>query len=86
MELFNILSDVLRTADPGGIPIPIVLPGVTDARHFARLGIQTYGYLPMILPEDFNFAATIHAANERIPTDALDYGTNAIAQVLTRFV
>ena len=85
MALFDTLADILRRTDPDGIPIPLVLPGVTDARHFARLGIQTYGFLPMQLPPDFNFTATIHAADERIPAAALDFGTAAIFELLTRF-
>lgn len=85
MALFETLADILRQADPNGAPIPLVLPAVTDARHFARLGIQTYGFLPMQLPPDFNFSATIHAADERIPAAALDFGTAAIFQLLTRF-
>jgi acetylornithine deacetylase/succinyl-diaminopimelate desuccinylase-like protein len=75
----------LRQADPNGVAIPLVLPAVTDARHFARLGIQTYGFLPMQLPPEFNFSATIHAADERIPAAALDFGTAAIFQLLIRF-
>ncbi|MCA9956193.1 MAG: M20/M25/M40 family metallo-hydrolase [Ardenticatenaceae bacterium] len=85
MALFDTLADILRRADPNGVPIPLVLPAVTDARHFARLGIQTYGFLPMQLPPDFNFSATIHAAEERIPAAALDFGTAAIFELLTRF-
>lgn len=85
MALFETLADILRQADPNGVPIPLVLPAVTDARHFARLGIQTYGFLPMQLPPDFNFSATIHAADERIPAAALDFGTAAIFELLTRF-
>ena len=85
MALFDTLADILREADPDGVPIPLVLPAVTDARHFARLGIQTYGFLPMQLPADFNFSATIHAADERIPAAALDFGTSAIFELLTRF-
>ncbi len=85
MALFETLANILRQADPNGVPIPLVLPAVTDARHFARLGIQTYGFLPMQLPPDFNFSATIHAADERIPAEALDFGTAAIFQLLTRF-
>lgn len=84
MALFDTLADILRQADPDGVPIPLVLPAVTDARHFARLGIQTYGFLPMQLPPDFNFSATIHAADERIPAAALDFGTAAIFQLLSR--
>lgn len=85
MGLFDILSGILRDADPSGIPIPMLTSVVTDGRFFARLGIQTYGYLPMPLPEDLNFAQTIHAADERIPVEALKFGADAIYQVLTRF-
>ncbi len=85
MGLFDTLAAILRQADPEGIPVPFLLSGVTDGRFFSRLGIQTYGFLPMPLPEDFNFARTIHAANERIPVDALNFGTNAIYSVLQRF-
>jgi len=85
MALFDTLAGILRRADPGGVPIPLVLPAVTDARHFARLGIQTYGFLPMQLPPAFNFSATIHAADERIPAAALDFGTAAIFELLTSF-
>ncbi len=85
MGLFDTLADILRQADPGGAPVPMLLSAVTDARHFSHLGIQTYGFLPMRLPEDFNFSATIHAADERIPVDALDFGAQAIYQALQRF-
>lgn len=85
MGLFNGLAKILQTADPQGIPIPLVLSGVTDGRYFARLGIQTYGFLPMPLPPDFNFSRTIHAADERIPLEAVSFGTNAIFQAVQQF-
>jgi acetylornithine deacetylase/succinyl-diaminopimelate desuccinylase-like protein len=84
MGLFETLVDVLRELDPDGIPIPLLLFGVTDARFFARLGIQTYGFIPMQLPEAFNFVQTIHAPDERIPVAALEFGTTAIYSVLQR--
>ncbi len=85
MGLFDTLTAILREADPGGVPIPLLLSGVTDARFFSRLGIQTYGFLPMPLPEDFNFSQTIHAADERIPVGSVDFGAQAIYKVLQRF-
>ncbi len=85
MHLFDTLAGILREADPTGIPIPLLLSGVTDARHFARLGIQTYGFLPMQLPPDFNFVQTVHAADERIPADAVAFGAQAIYALLQRF-
>ncbi|MDP1547462.1 MAG: M20/M25/M40 family metallo-hydrolase [Anaerolineales bacterium] len=85
MGLFDTLSGILRESDPDGAPIPLLLSGVTDGRFFSKLGIQTYGFLPMTLPEDFNFSAVIHAANERVPVDAIEFGANAIYKALERF-
>lgn len=85
MGLFDTLSGVLREADPGGRPIPLLLPAVTDGRFFARLGIQTYGFTPMSLPADFSFQSLIHAADEQIPADAVRFGANAVYSVLQRF-
>jgi acetylornithine deacetylase/succinyl-diaminopimelate desuccinylase-like protein len=61
------------------------MPGVSDARFFARLGIQTYGFTPMKLPADFNFWSGVHGADERIPADAVEFGANAITEALRRF-
>jgi acetylornithine deacetylase/succinyl-diaminopimelate desuccinylase-like protein len=85
MGLFGQLASVLQDADPGAIPLPLLLPAFTDARIFSRLGIQTYGFTPMKLPPDFNFFKTIHAADERIPKDAVAFGADAIYELLTRY-
>jgi acetylornithine deacetylase/succinyl-diaminopimelate desuccinylase-like protein len=85
MRLFDMFARILREADPNGTPIPLLLSGVTDGRFFSRLGIQTYGFLPMNLPADFNFTGTIHAADERIPVAAVEFGANAIYKALQRF-
>jgi len=85
MELFDTLGGVLRGLDPAAIPLPFVMSGVTDARFLSKLGIQTYGFTPLQLPEDFNFIATVHAADERVPVAAMDFGTNAVYEVLKKF-
>jgi acetylornithine deacetylase/succinyl-diaminopimelate desuccinylase-like protein len=85
MGLFDTLAGILREADPEGVPCPLLLSGVTDGRFFSQLGIQTYGFLPMPLPEDFNFTHAVHAADERIPIQAVEFGTRAIFQALQRF-
>jgi acetylornithine deacetylase/succinyl-diaminopimelate desuccinylase-like protein len=63
----------------------VLARGETDARFFAGLGIQTCGFLPMRLPPELNFTRLIHAADERIPVTALDYGTETLFNVLHRF-
>jgi acetylornithine deacetylase/succinyl-diaminopimelate desuccinylase-like protein len=81
---FDTLAAVLRELDPEGTPVPLLQPGVTDARHFAPLGIQTYGFVPLRLPPEFEFLPLIHAADERVPTSALDFGAEAIFRAIQR--
>jgi len=83
MAHYDLLAETLREADPTGTPIPLLLAGVTDARFFAQLGIQTYGFHPMDLPE--GLLDTIHAANERIPIEATEFGTHTLFKLLQRF-
>jgi acetylornithine deacetylase/succinyl-diaminopimelate desuccinylase-like protein len=85
MGLFHTLADVIREGDPDGLPIPMILPGVTDARYLSKLGIQTYGFTPMKLPEDFTFFDAIHGVNERVPVEAVEFGTEAIHKVIERY-
>lgn len=85
MGLFNTMAAILREADPEGTPVPLLLSGVTDGRFFSRLGIQHYGFNPMDLPPDFNFLSTIHAADERVTPQAVEFGTEAIYKLLGRF-
>ncbi len=85
MGLFDLLADTLETADPEGTVIPYVLQGGTDGRHLARAGVQSYGFTPMRLPEDFDLFGMAHAADERIPVEALDFGTERIHEVVREY-
>lgn len=85
LALFDRLAGILRELDPQARPVPMLLPAVTDGRFFSRLGIQTYGFLPMRLPEDLQFMRLIHAPNERVPVEAVEFGARAIERVLERF-
>jgi acetylornithine deacetylase/succinyl-diaminopimelate desuccinylase-like protein len=85
LTLFDQLAGVMRELDPDGIPVPFMQPGVTDARFFAPLGIQTYGFVPLRLPPEFDFLSVVHAADERVPVSALEFGAEAIFRALQRF-
>jgi acetylornithine deacetylase/succinyl-diaminopimelate desuccinylase-like protein len=85
MALYDTLAGILRELDPAAHPVPLLLPAVSDGRFFARLDIQTYGFLPMQLPREMRFMELVHAANERIPVDSLEFGTTAIRRLLERF-
>jgi acetylornithine deacetylase/succinyl-diaminopimelate desuccinylase-like protein len=85
MSLYPTLARILERADPGSTATPLLMPGVSDARFFARLGIQTYGFLPMKLPPGFDFWSGVHGEDERVPADAVDFGANAVYEALARF-
>jgi acetylornithine deacetylase/succinyl-diaminopimelate desuccinylase-like protein len=85
LGLFEMLSGVLRELDPEGIPMPLLQGGVTDGRFFSQLGIQTYGFMPMRLPEEFPVLEVVHAADERVPAAAIEFGTEAVSRALQRF-
>ena len=85
LGLFETLAGVIRELDPEGIPVPLLQIGVTDGRFFSRVGVQTYGFLPMRLPDDFKFEKLIHAADERIPVEALEFGAEAVWRAIQRF-
>ena len=85
LGLFETLGGVIRELDPEGIPVPLLQIGVTDGRFFSRLGVQTYGFLPMRLPPEFAFTKLIHAADERIPVDAVEFGAEAVWRAIQRF-
>ena len=85
MGLFPLLKEIVEELDPDGVVIPSMVGGFTDGRMFSRLGIQNYGFLPMKLPPGTNFSATVHAADERVPVEALEFGVQAVSTILERF-
>jgi acetylornithine deacetylase/succinyl-diaminopimelate desuccinylase-like protein len=84
LALMPLLAAVLKEHDPGCVPIPTLAPGYTDARYVSKLGIQTYGFLPMRLPRHIG-PALIHAADERVPAEAVEFGATCLIDVINRY-
>ncbi|MHB8468687.1 MAG: M20/M25/M40 family metallo-hydrolase [Gaiellaceae bacterium] len=85
LSWFDGLGAILRELDPAGRPVPLLMPAVTDGRFLSRLGIQTYGFLPLRLPPEFRLFSMIHAADERVPADAVRFGAEAVARAVERY-
>jgi acetylornithine deacetylase/succinyl-diaminopimelate desuccinylase-like protein len=82
---FPLLEEIIREGDPQAGVVPFLLPACTDARFFARLGIQTYGFPPLRLPPDFDFLPTIHGPDERVTAEAVEFATRCLHELLRRF-
>jgi acetylornithine deacetylase/succinyl-diaminopimelate desuccinylase-like protein len=85
LSFYEPLAQILRELDPGGVPVPMLQPGVTDARFLSRAGVQTYGWLPLRLPDGFEATPLIHNADERVPADAIRFGVEAIGRAIERY-
>ncbi len=81
-DLVDAMNAAIVAIDPDARIVPYMLSGGTDAKHFARLGIRCFGFAPLQLPSDLDFAALFHGVDERVPVDALKFGT----QVLEHFL
>ena len=83
--LFDLCAAVLRRHDPDGVPIPIMAPFSTDAKHTARLDIPTYGFSPLRLAPDEPFLERFHGDDERVALDALRFGLPVLDEVVRRY-
>ena len=68
------MSRSILAEDPDAIVAPYLMSGGTDAKHFNRLGLRSYGFAPLRLPDDLDFTALFHGVDERVPVDALEFG------------
>jgi acetylornithine deacetylase/succinyl-diaminopimelate desuccinylase-like protein len=82
-DLLAAMSAALRAEDPEARPVPYMLSGGTDAKAFQdKLGIRCFGFAPLRLPPDLDFASMFHGVDERVPVESVRFGT----RVLDRFL
>ena len=81
-DLVDAMSAALVAEDPGARAVPFCMSGGTDAKAFSGLGIRGFGFSPLRLPPDLDFAGMFHGVDERVPVDGLRFG----ARVLDRFL
>jgi acetylornithine deacetylase/succinyl-diaminopimelate desuccinylase-like protein len=82
-DLVDAMNAALLALDPDARTVPYMLSGGTDAKAFARLGIRCFGFSPLRLPPDLDFSSLFHGVDERVPIDALRFGTEVLAHFLT---
>ena len=81
-HLVDAMNAAIVAVDPDARIVPYMLSGGTDAKAFAQLGIRCFGFAPLRLPPELDFAALFHGVDERVPVDALQFG----ARVLEHFL
>ncbi|HET6911551.1 MAG TPA: M20/M25/M40 family metallo-hydrolase [Mycobacteriales bacterium] len=81
-DLVDAMTAALLAEDPDARAVPYCLSGGTDAKSFAQLGMRCFGFSPLRLPAELDFAGMFHGIDERVPIEALQFGT----RVLSRFL
>jgi acetylornithine deacetylase/succinyl-diaminopimelate desuccinylase-like protein len=76
--LVDAMAAALRTEDPTAKTVPYMLSGGTDAKAFVELGMRCFGFAPLRLPPDLDFASLFHGIDERVPVDALRFGAKVM--------
>ncbi|MCU1478924.1 MAG: hypothetical protein JWQ64_3617 [Subtercola sp.] len=75
----------LNRFDPGAEVLPYLLSAGTDNKALSLLGIKGYGFAPLRLPAELDFPALFHGVDERVPLDALVFGTDVLTDLLLRY-
>jgi acetylornithine deacetylase/succinyl-diaminopimelate desuccinylase-like protein len=83
--LFDLLVATIRDHDPDGIPLPVMAPFATDAKHTAALGVPTYGFSPLRLDPEERFLERFHGVDERVSVEALRWGLPVLYDVVRGF-
>ncbi len=80
--LVDRMIEALHTEDPGAPVLPYCLSAGTDNKSFHALGIAGYGFVPLRLPPDLDFAGMFHGVDERVPVESLRFGTRVMERFL----
>ncbi|MFJ5834175.1 M20/M25/M40 family metallo-hydrolase [Streptomyces sp. NPDC093089] len=82
---FAAMADALRSQDPHAHPVPFIQSGGTDAKAFAKIGISTYGFTPLLLDPHLHYFGMFHGVDERVPVTGLDFGVRVLHRFLTTY-
>jgi acetylornithine deacetylase/succinyl-diaminopimelate desuccinylase-like protein len=83
--LVDAMVGSLKAEDPDAHVLPYTLSGGTDNKSLSRLGITGYGFAPLRLPADLDFAGMFHGVDERVPAESLQFGARVLRRLLTSY-
>lgn len=84
-SLLDAIGAALRSEDETAAVLPYMSTAFTDAKWLSPLGINCYGFAPMLLPDELDFTALFHGVDERVPVSALHFGVSVLAELLRSY-
>lgn len=80
--LVDTIAAAIAAEDPGASIAPYCLSAGTDNKELRRVGIAGYGFAPLQLPADLDFAPLFHGVDERVPVDAVRFGARVLQRII----
>jgi acetylornithine deacetylase/succinyl-diaminopimelate desuccinylase-like protein len=84
-ELYDVLAGTVRDHDPAGLPLPVMAPFATDAKHLARNGVPVYGFSPLHVEPGEHYLERYHGVDERVGVEALRWGLPVLYDAVRRY-
>lgn len=82
-DLFRVVADAMKRAEPGSAVAPVVSPGTSDSRYFRQRGIVAYGIAPFKV--NYYDADTVHGRDERIRARFFAEGVRLTRTIVSDF-
>ena len=80
--MFTAIAEAAHALNPKLAVVPYLGTGATDSARMRRWGVQAYGVLPFPMTQDDE--ERMHGNDERVPLDALAFGTELIHDAVRR--
>jgi len=82
-DLFAVLANAMKQAEPGSTVAPVVSAGTSDSRYFRARGVVAYGIAPFKV--NYYDADTVHGIDERIRARFFAEGLQLMRQIVRNF-
>ena len=84
-DLYAHIRDAVLAHDPEALPVPVMIPLATDAKHLIKLGVPSYGFAPIRMDASERILDKYHAVDERVSIDGLRWGLPVLYDVVRAF-
>jgi len=83
--LYEALVGSVAAADSDGVPLPVMAPFGTDAKHLQSLGVPVYGFSPLRQEPGEAYLERFHGVDERVSIEGLRWGLPVLYDAVRRF-
>ena len=83
-DLFDYVEHLIADLDPEVAVVPFLSSGGTDSKAILKVvpDAQVLGFIPLRIPEGFNYIANFHGVDERVPLESVRFGETVLERLI----